>query len=148
MGQISERFRVVSKTKELELKSDQKEYNKKRDSNKEKYNFDASIYPILSNKAYRNTIEHIDEYNVKTIKSQNGVGGFNYIDRDTPEKLKQTLLSNRHNHIYTLDLISGKVYITRDKKELSFSINELRIELAHLDSRVNQLNRLLSDIIY
>lgn len=148
MGQISERFRTVSKPK-----SDKIDFNERREKNRKHYDFNESIYPILSNKDYRNTIEHIDEYNINTIITQKGVGGFNYIDMETPEALRQTLLSNRHNHIYTLDLLSGNVYITRNKaeiktgndSELSFSINELRIELAHLFGKVKWIDEMLSE---
>lgn len=98
-GQITERFRLKDNPSKKE-----KEYYERRKINRDNYQFTDKDFPILSNKDFRNTIEHIDEHNIKVINDHNGAGGFNYIDDETSEKLVDELLSQRHNHIYTLDL--------------------------------------------
>ena len=132
LGQISERFHVVEQPRTYQI-----EYNERRKQNRINYNFNEVTFPILSNKDYRNTITHIDEYDINVISSYMGVGGFNYIDSETPDSLKETLLSNRYTHIYTLDLLSGNIYITRNDNELTLCIADLRKELNQLHDTVS-----------
>ena len=108
LGQIAERFRLSKNPSAKE-----KEYYERRKINRQNYQFTDTDFPILSNKDFRNTIEHIDEHNITVINAHNGVGGFNYINDDTSEELVNTLLSHKHNHIYTLDLRKKVLYISK-----------------------------------
>lgn len=63
LGQIAERFR------ESNNPNSTNDYFVRRSANRINYGFDKNNYPILSNKAFRNTIEHIDEHNIEVIKS-------------------------------------------------------------------------------
>lgn len=132
LGQIAERFRLTQKPSAKE-----KEYYERRKINRKNYHFTDTDFPILSNKDFRNTIEHIDEHNITVINAYNGVGGFNYIDDDTSEELVNTLLSQKHNHIYTLDMRKKVLYITRHENELELNLTELTDELNLLMDRVN-----------
>ena len=132
LGQIAERFRLSQKPSAKE-----KEYYERRKINRKNYQFTDTDFPILSNKDFRNTIEHIDEHNITVINAHNGVGGFNYIDDDTSEELINILLSQKHNHIYTLDMRKKVLYITRHENELELNLTELTDELNLLMERVN-----------
>lgn len=134
LGQIAERFRLSSKknptAKEIE-------YNERRKINRNNYQFTDKEFPILSDKSFRNTVEHIDEHNVDIIDNHIGVGGFNYIDDSTSDELIDMLLSNRHNHIYTLNLKTMEIYITRQENKLTLDLTLLTSELNHLLDNVN-----------
>ena len=130
MGQISERFRLSKKCKK-------NEYDERRIINRKNYQFSDKEFPILSNKDFRNTIEHIDEHNINVIAEYTGVGGFNYIDDSTSESLNDKLLSKRINHIYTLNLRKNEVYITRNGNELTLDLTSLKAELNHLMENAN-----------
>lgn len=133
MGQISVRFKPVDK------KINAEEINERVRTNCKNYQFDENKYPILSNKQFRNTVEHIDEYNIKTILKYKGVGGFNYIDNETDKKLIEILRKDKTSHIYTLDLLGDEVYIQKGDKSLSFNINSLKRELEELKVSVDEL---------
>ena len=139
LGQINERFRVDEHPRQRQI-----EYNEHRKQNRINYDFNEETYPILSKKAYRNTITHIDEYDIDVISSYSGVGGFNYIDNETSGGLNVFLLSNRHNHIYTLDLLSGNIYITRDDEQLTLCMADLKKELNQLHGTVSSFAEFLS----
>lgn len=131
LGQIAERF------KECNGSNSTNDYFVRRSANRNNYGFDKNDYPILSNKAFRNTIEHIDEHNVKVIKKHDAVGGFNTIDEDTPEKLKDTLRNKRHTHTYTLDLLLKQLYIERNGTSLTMKLDDLKQEIIDLKQKVD-----------
>ena len=116
LGQIAERFR------ENNNPNTSNDYFVRRSANRNNYRFDNLSYPILSNKVFRNTIEHIDEHNIEVIKKHKGVGGFNIIDDSTPESLVNTLRNKRDIHTYTLDLLLKQLYIERDETSLTMEI--------------------------
>ena len=140
IGQISERFRLKAKPLENE-----KEYYERRKINRNNYKFSDEEYPILSNKLFRNTVEHIDEYNINVIENNIGVGGFNYIDESIHEELVNILLSERKNHIYTLNLLKMELYITRDKKELTLDLMALKNEIDNLMEKVDSFASFLEN---
>ena len=127
IGQISSRF--------AESKNDQQ--NERVKLNRSNFQFSSKDYPILSNKKYRNTIEHIDEYNQYVIERFHGVGGFNFIDVSVDPQMMYHVLQNKQSHIYTLDLIDRKIYIQRKEKELILNVDELKTELTRLRNSVN-----------
>lgn len=136
VGQISERFRIDNRNTD---------YNERRKTNRQNYEFTEAKYPILSKKAYRNTIVHIDERDIDLIKTKDAVGGFNYIDNEIPTELRSILLSNRDTHIYTLDLLSQNLLITNDGTQLTMNLNELKHELFQLDNSVVHLSKFTLD---
>lgn len=120
LGQIAERFR------ESNNPNSTNDYFVRRSANRINYGFDKNNYPILSNKAFRNTIEHIDEHNIEVIKKHDAVGGFNTIDENTPEERKDTLRNKRNNHTYTLDLLLKRLYIEREDTPLTMNLDDLK----------------------
>ena len=133
VGQISNRFITNTKNR-----------NKRIEMNCLNFRFDSTNYPILSNKKYRNTIEHIDEYNEYTIKNYDGVGGFNFLDYCENKKMITTVMENRKQHIYTLDLINKKIYIQRKEEELVLDIDKLENELNKLKNSVDYFYKIFS----
>ena len=133
VGQISNRFITNTKNR-----------NKRIEMNCLNFRFDSNNYPILSNKKYRNTIEHIDEYNEYTIKNYDGVGGFNFLDYCENKKMITTVMENRKQHIYTLDLINKKIYIQRKEEELVLDIDKLENELSKLKNSVDYFYKIFS----
>lgn len=131
LGQIAERFR------ESNNPNSTNDYFVRRSANRINYGFDKNNYPILSNKAFRNTIEHIDEHNIEVIKKHDAVGGFNTIDENTPEERKDTLRNKRNNHTYTLDLLLKRLYIEREDTPLTMNLDDLKNELLDLKKKVD-----------
>ena len=141
LGQISERFRIASNVPDNE-----KEYYERRKTNRLNYQFDEKNFPLLSNKNFRNTVEHIDEHNIDVINNCKAVGGFNYIDESTPQELANKLLMKRQNHIYTVDLSGMKLYITRKGNELTLDLKQLKNELNQLMNNVKDFSHYIKTI--
>ena len=128
IGQIANRFQVTDRDPE-------KEKNRKN-LNWSNYQFSEDRYPLLSDKKARNVVEQIDEYNLKIIESNRGVGGFNLIDANTDSALVDTLRANRHTHPYTLDLLSHELFIRRKNEDITVSLEKLKSELLSLKESV------------
>ena len=128
IGQIANRFQITDRDPE-------KEKNRKN-LNRSNYQFSEDRYPLLSDKKARNVVEHIDEYNLKIIESNRGVGGFNLIDANTDSALVDTLRANRHTHPYTLDLLSHELFIRRTNEDITVSLEKLKSELLSLKESV------------
>lgn len=137
MGQIGNRFIIKKGDKGLTLE--------RKEENRQNFEFSESIYPILSNKAGRNTIEHIDEHNQKVIVNNKGVGGFNLIDIDTDKLLIETLYNERQTHPYILDLLNDKILIIRNEKEIDIRISDLEQELTSLLNSVSYVYKYLTE---
>ncbi len=136
VGQISNRFIIVEKDSGLKLE--------RKKANRANCRFDDTVFPILSNKKARNTIEHIDEYNQGIIADMHGVGGFNLIDSTCDSKLLDTLYNRKDTHIYTLDLLKRKIYITRKGEKITIDMVALKNELLTLQGNVNNFASLLA----
>ena len=141
LGQISERFRI-----KRDPPNKEKEYYERRKTNRLNYQFDEKCFPLLSNKDFRNTVEHIDEHNIDVIINYKGVGGFNYIDESISEELANKLLMQKQSHIYTLDLRAMKLYITRKGNELTLDLKQLKNELNQLMNNVKVFYRFIEII--
>lgn len=128
IGQIANRFQITDRDPE-------KKKNRKN-LNRSNYQFSEDRYPLLSDKKARNVVEHIDEYNLKIIESNRGVGGFNLIDANTDSALVDTLRANRHTHPYTLDLLSHELFIRRKNEDITVSLEKLKSELLSLKESV------------
>ena len=131
LGQIAERFRGSNNP------NSSNDYFVRRSANRNNYGFDKNNYPILSNKAFRNTIEHIDEHNIEVIKKHDVVGGFNTIDEETPQELKDTLRNKRDTQTYTLDLLLKQLYIERNETPLTMRLDDLKKEILDLKKKVD-----------
>lgn len=128
IGQIANRFQVNNRDSEKE--------KERKNLNRGNYQFSEDRYPLLSDKKARNVVEHIDEYNLKIIENNRGVGGFNLIDASTDTALVETLRTNRQTHPYTLDLLSHELFIRRNNEDLTISLEKLKSELLSLKENV------------
>lgn len=137
--QISSRFVINGK--------DNDDMKKRKEQNRTNYQFSDSAFPVLSSKQAGNTIEHLDEHNAKVIIKNRGVGGFNFIDKTSNQKLISALTERRNQHPYILDLINCKVYIQRNEKEISIDLKSLQKELTLLQKNVSSFQEYLQDFI-
>ena len=140
LGQINERFVSVERNS-----AEKKELIA---CNRQNFQFTDEEFPILSNKDYRNTIEHIDEHNYKIIKEYGGVGGFNTLSSSTSAELKKALTERQAQHPYTIDLEKGELHIERNKKEhkhMILSFGELKKELIKLSNNIDCFLSLIED---
>jgi hypothetical protein len=138
-GQISNRFVITPK--DVGLTRERKEANRRN------FEFTEVKYPILSDKCARNTIEHIDEHNQLVIEKCNGVGGFNLIDRETPEELTLVFRNERKSHPYTLDLVRGEIMIVRNGTSIDVNLASLKLELLALYDRVSSVYDTLQEMV-
>ena len=138
--QIANRF-VINEGKDKGIKLERKK------ANRTNFCFSDELYPILSNKAIGNTIEHIDEHNQSIIKKEQGVGGFNVVFDGLDERIAKAILTKRKVHPYTLDLINRKVLIVRKEKEIDFGLDDLKNELLQLKQRVKKVIDIITDPI-
>lgn len=128
LGQIANRFLPGMKDKEID--------KERKEANRTNYCFSEIIFPILSDKKARNTIEHIDEYNHAIILSQKAVGGFNVIDSQTDPELVDQLRKRKDCQPYTLDLLRKELYIRRKEEDLVLPFVQLQQELLSLQNNV------------
>ncbi len=70
------------------------------------------------------------------------------IDEETPPKLVSDLHNNRHTHIYTLDLIDGKILCKKKTELFEISLSSLKEELEHLLKNVEQFHKLVSSPLF
>lgn len=136
IGQIANRFQVNNRDSEKE--------KERKNLNRGNYQFSEDRYPLLSDKKARNVVEHIDEYNLKIIENNRGVGGFNLIDASTDTALVDALRTNRHTHPYTLDLLSRELFIRRNNEDLTISLEKLKAELLTLRESVKSFMEISS----
>ncbi|MDD6672712.1 MAG: hypothetical protein PUE46_01810 [Eubacteriales bacterium] len=131
IGQIANRFDIKDKDEGI--------VRERKNANICNFAFSKEKYPILSDKRVRNTIEHIDEYNLKIIKKYRGVGGFNLIDSETDKEVVKSLTLHRQSHPYTIDLINKQLLIMRNDIELNLNLEELQNELLSLQKETKSL---------
>lgn len=136
LGQISSRFVITPKDKGLFLE--------RKQANIQNFGFSDDVFPILSDRDVRNTIEHIDEHNQSIIKDKKGVGGFNMIDPETSEESIEFFRNNRLTHPYTLDLLTHEILVVRKGKNVEINLDELKEELLQLKRKVDYFH----DIVY
>jgi|GEM_PF-508467 len=148
LGQIHSRFtRIERVSPERQEAKELKNYSV--DINKANYRFSKEAFPTLSVKLPRNIVEHIDERNLLSIKSYDGVGGFNVIfDNNNPELIK-SIFSRQECYPYTLDLrdMSVHFYDIQSKKVTGrksvLSLYKLKDELKQLKQNVNNFESIL-----
>ncbi len=140
LGQISARFYVTDKEKKNDY------IRKRKEANIRNFSFSEDKYPMLSKRIVRNTIEHIDEHNQKVITKYCGVGGFNVIDNEIDEEVRQALINNRHLHPYTLNFITNELWIMRNEIEYELNLIALKNELLMLQNDARNLLSLATDM--
>ena len=134
LGQIANRFWKKSNQSQI--------YKHRVDANVDLFKFTASEYPTLCSeliKSIRNTVEHIEEYNIKTIQTSRGVGGFNTINENTDVKQLAAVKGRDDVHIYTLNLVEHVLYVKRDDK-LLLDLDSLKTDLTKLYKRIEYVN--------
>ena len=89
-------------------------------------------------------MEHLEEYNIKTIEKKRGVGGFNTIDKSSSKDLVEALKKRDDVHIYTLDRINGAIYVKRNEKKIYLDLHSLKTDLEKLSIRIDYVNEMRS----
>lgn len=146
LGQINDRL-VYKPGRDTTLNAKKQEHI---NLNRNNYRFSEQEFPIISNKAPGNLIEHLDERNLTTLNEKRGVGGFNVIHPDSDSGMVKSIKSNRDLYPYNLDLVERKVLFLNAQerdlnlKQFTIDINELRSELIKLGNNVSALDNLLS----
>lgn len=135
LGQISNRF-IINDRNDKGINLERKQMNIKN------FFFDKDTFPILSNKQAKNTIEHIDEFNNEIISRNNGVGGFNVIDKETSEEFVNAI--DNDMHIYTLNLVKREILVIRKQEKIVINLDELKNELLTLKEKVSDLLSIIS----
>lgn len=144
LGQITDRFYCSKKNKDYATLEPLIELNKRN------YQFNETVFPILSDKKCRNTIEHIFEHNRKIIAQYGGVGGFNTISNSSDKGLIEAVTKRQEQHPYTLHLDNYELHIERNSKNrehLILSLINVKSELNDLLKNVNVLISYLNDKI-
>lgn len=128
LGQITNRFIVTN--------NDDKQTQKRKESNQKNYLFTKDQYPIISKKQPRNVVEHIDIRDQRIITNKRGVGGFCVIDEDITPELEKALRNNRPTQPYTLDLKQKQLLIRDRNNNLEVNLEDLKQELLSLQTSV------------
>ena len=86
---------------------------------------DPEKYPLVGNKAFRNTNMHFDE---RYFSFKDGVGDYNILKESTQPDVRKEILSTPH--LRTIDLVNWQ-YITydRQKKQITLDLRRLRKEM-------------------
>lgn len=131
LGQISNRLVITDKTKER--------FRERIRENRKNFDFDDALYPIISEKNTRNTVEHIDEYDVDVVLQAGGVGGFNVIFDDLEDSIKDRIRTSKDEHPYYFDTIEQEIVIYRSGKKLTIKLEELSDEVSRLNETISDL---------
>lgn len=136
LGQISNRFRLNE--------NKNRDYNSRIEENRRNFNFDNSVYPIISAKDVRNLVEHIDEYNIATVEKVRGVGGFNVIFDDMKDEIKDRIQNSENEHPYNYDAVNHEIVVYKSKTRWVVSLEELSREISNLEEYVVSFQTLLT----
>jgi len=134
LGQISNRFVYSGK---------EKTYKARIKDNCNNFRFSEDLFPIISNKQIRNTVEHIDEYDIDTIGGYKGVGGFNVIFDNMEAKIREAIIDTKQLHPYYFDVRSREIVVHRASKRLVVNLEQLSEELSRLRDNVLHLRSFL-----
>ena len=138
IGQISARF-FISKKKDKGITLERKRMNVKN------FQFSSDVFPILSDRKCRNTIERIDEHNQKLLGCAKKWVVLTWLLRILPQNSSK-LRTRRTTHPYTLDSLNREILIVCSGEELlSINLNNLKEELLRLFSNIKYLKEISSD---
>lgn len=118
--------------------------NEKRDDlvfNRESYNYSKSRFPILTDATFRNFIVHIFERNSQHIDDFKALGGFNYFDSSTDDKLRNEYINGKFQNI-ALDLVNNNIVI----KEKKSNYNPRYLNIESIKNELDDLKK-TNDII-
>lgn len=118
--------------------------NEKRDDlvfNRESYNYSKSRFPILTDATFRNFIVRIFERNSQHIDDFKAVGGFNYFDSSTDDKLRNEYINGKFQNI-ALDLVNNNIVI----KEKKSNYNPRYLNIESIKNELDDLKK-TNDII-
>lgn len=95
------------------------------------FGIDLKRYPLVGNKAFRNSSAHFDE----RYYEFNGVGDMNILRVDTPEEERRQILNTPH--LRTID-IDKWVYYSYDArgKQITLDLKQLRAEMFEMLSEL------------
>ncbi len=101
---------------------------------REIFNINIEEYPLVGNKAFRNTNEHFDE---RYYKHGLCVGDYNIIDANTDKEIRDAILNTPH--LRTIDIENWQ-YITcdRNKRQIVLDLRKLRNEMFELLKKLCQ----------
>ena len=144
VGLINDRF-IIKKEMSKELKD-----NITR--NRKEYDFNSETYYWLSDKSFRNFIEHINSRCDKLIKNGKYHGAFNFIHPNIKQKVQEALASNEKMQNNLLNLIN-KTYVILDTTDGSITrkvipLDKLKQELESINERSNVIWEFLNDKIW
>ena len=144
VGLINDRFVFKNRNYSEEL---EKNINR----NIIEYDFTSDNYPLLSDKGFRNFIEHINERSELLIKNKKYYGTFNFVHESMKKELCEELLSEDKPQNNILNLIN-KTYNIIDENEgvlikKSISLEELKKELIIINKHSNNIWNYINNMI-
>lgn len=143
IGLINDRF--IAKKRYSKILKENIEINKKE------YDFSNVNYPNISDKVFRNFIEHINQKCEQLIKYKKYYGTFNFIHQDMNQKSIEELLSDEKKQNNILNLINRtyRIFYVNDgvtyTKEVS--IDDLKMELTKIYEISNNIWNYLTRVV-
>ena len=133
-----------------------------KDSNREKqiknniieYEFSDKEYPLLSNKNFRNFLEHIDEKDEVLIDKGIFFGTFNVIFPKMDDSVKNDLLNpnKKQNNILDLEKMTYSILFSPKNSDtiipLDISIIDLKREISELGERSQTIWNYITDTLF
>ncbi|SKA68937.1 hypothetical protein SAMN02745111_01690 [Eubacterium uniforme] len=129
MGQIAMRF--------VEGNEKQNEVKRRIEINKRALGVNEDKYPILCDKRYRNSIEHIFNRNIDIIVENGQVGGFNFINNQTEYDIRKNLYEEKNKYVCILDITNKMIQLNNKGNWLELDIDKLQKEVKELKKNVD-----------
>ena len=127
-------------------------HKKQNENNIKEYEFDERSYPLLSDKDFRNFIEHIEENDQQLIDNGQFFGTFNVVYPDLDSELKEKLLTSHQNNMldlekktYSILLVKGEDHHLEPK---TISLDELRQEFQKIYDRSSIIWDYMQDSVW
>ena len=117
-------------------------------NNCQQYNFNETEYPLLSDKSFRNFIEHIDERDEFLIDNNIYYGTFNLIYPQMDSKIKEGLLdlNKEQNNLLNIENMTYTILDYNRLKDKKTQINRKTIDLKKLELEIKKMNKISSSI--
>lgn len=150
VGQLINRFNPVKKPNSNIWKNIENQAEK----TKKEYGYDKRSYQLLTDKDFRNFIEHIDEKDEVLVNDNLYFGTFNLIYPHMNKKIKENLLNpkkpqnnllNLIDKTYTIYFVNNK----NNKKEIkTIDLKELKKEIEEINVISNRIWNYLNDELF
>lgn len=137
VGMIINRFNPQKKKGNILLQSE---------NNCIEYDFNTENYPLLSDKSFRNFIEHIDERDEILIEKKAYYGTFNLIYPHMDNKLKEELLNENKQQNNLLNLENMTYTILDIEKNDTKDIVKKVIDISRLKEEILKINNISKTI--